>query len=357
MTDVKIAAPKSLANRWLEIFSRNLLFVVGVLLLVFCFMEYLEHSWQWLDWDVMLITGLLAFIVALSLAQTIPARMAQTLERLEKRGVLQSSDQSLPAFQTKLETRAQLFAKIGALVVGLAIVAAFLAAYRSYIVYEIPLTLFELFLGAVAGYYIGQMIAYGTLGQLITPREKVSIVVKPGHIDRAAGLKPIGDFYFFQAMIVAIPCLYIAVWWFVIPFFPYYMHWRDPYLGLLAVVIVFEILSFIVPMWAFHLLMQAQKTRCLNEVDELSNKLVDLENRIRSTPNLNEIGDLQKQLDIQREKCLEIEAMPTWPVDALTRRKFTINNLLLFLPFFSEFIRISTFWEKLLRALAKIFES
>ncbi len=356
MTDLKVTVPKTPANQWLEIFSRNLLLVVGLLVLVFCFMQYRELGWQWLNWDLMFITGLLAFIAALSLAQTIPDRMIQTLERLAKRGVFELSDQSLAGFQTKMEDRAQRFAKVGAFVVGLAILAAFLAAFGRYILYAIPLTALELFLGAVAGYYIGQMVAYGTLGQLVSS-EKIAVAAKPGHIDRAAGLKPIGDFYFFQAMIVAIPCLYIAIWWFVIPLLPHYAPWRDPYLGLLAIAIVFEILSFIFPMWAFHLIMQAQKIRCLNDADELSKKLVDLEGRILRATDPQEIGDLQKQLDIQQEKYWEIENMPTWPVDALTRRRFTINNLLLFLPFVSEVIKISAFWQKFLRALAEFLQS
>ncbi len=356
MTGMKMTAAKNQASHWLVAFSHNLILVIWALVLIFCVTEFRVHRWSWMTWDLMFITGLLAFIIALSLAQTIPARMTQTLERLTKRGVFDFAQQSLSGFQTRFEERARLFGKVGALVVALVILAAFVAAFRDFIMEAIPLTLLEFFLGGVAGYYVGQMVAYGTLGQLARS-EGVQIAPKPGHIDRAAGLKPIGDYYFFQAMIVAIPCVYIAVWWFIIPLLPRYGPWRDPYLGLLGVVIVIEILSFIIPMLSFHAIMQEEKRSCQNEADELSRNLVELESSILHATGPKDVGDLQKQLDIQREKYWEIENMPTWPVDVSTRRKFTVNNLLLFLPFFTEITKLSVLWEKFLQAVGKFLES
>jgi len=352
MTDVRIVAAKKQANQWLDILSRNLLYALGLLVLVYCYLQYREMGWAWTHWDLLLISGLLAFILALSLAQTIPIRMTQTLERLTNRGVFQLSEPGLDDFHKKIEVRAQLFSQVSAGVVALAILVSFLAAFKGILPSKIPLIILEIFLGAIAGYYIGQMIAYGTLGQLAR-KEEVSIVAKYGHIDRAAGLKPIGDFYFFQAMVVAIPCLYLAIWWFIIPLFRWYSIWRNPYLGLLAIALIFEILSFFVPMWIFHLIMQEQKIKSLADADELSKKIVELENRILMAADPRETNDLQKQLDFQQQKYWEIEHMPTWPVDAQTRRRFTINNLLLFLPFLSDLVRTSAPWKKFLEALVK----
>jgi hypothetical protein len=46
-------------------------------------------------------------MIALSLAQTIPARMTQTLERLTERGVFELSEAALEDLHTKMEKRAQ----------------------------------------------------------------------------------------------------------------------------------------------------------------------------------------------------------------------------------------------------------
>lgn len=352
MSDAQIISVKKQSNLWLEVLSRNLLYALGLLVLGFCYLQYRQLGWNWTHWDLMLISGLLAFILALSLAQSIPTRMIQMLDRLTNRGVFELTDTELSTFQVKMEKRARQFAQIGAGGVALAILVAFLTAFGGIAVYEIPLMILEMFLGAVAGYYIGQMAAFGTLGQLAR-RENVPIAAKYGHIDRAAGLKPIGDFYFFQAMVVAIACLYIAVWWFIIPLFPWYSHWRSPYLGLLAIGLLFEIFSFFLPMGIFHAIMREQKIRWLAEADELGKKIVDLENKILMAADPGETNDLQKQLDILQEKYWEIEHMPTWPIDAQTRRRFTVNNLLLFLPFFSDLVRTSAPWKKFLDILVK----
>jgi hypothetical protein len=40
--------------------------------------------------------------------------------------------------------------------------------------------------------------------------------------------------------------------------------------------------------------------------------------------------------------------MPTWPVDANTRRRFTFNNLALFSPFLLDIVSSSGPWRKFL---------
>ena len=65
-----------------------------------------------------------------------------------------------------------------------------------------------------------------------------------------------GDLFFYQALVIGLAATFLAIWWLIMPFFPAYMHWRDFYLGLLAIAIVFEMLAFLAPMWSFHTEMQ-----------------------------------------------------------------------------------------------------
>lgn len=340
---------------WLAVLSRYLLYVIGFLVLIFCYMEYRRAGLVLIRWDWMLISGLIAFIIALYFARTIPSRMTQTLHRLANRGAFVLDPQNLDFLKARMNDRARFFASIGALFVGLAILVAFMFAYGDRILQKLPLTILETSLGLVAGYYIGQMIAYGTMGQLANS-ENVPIIAQPGHIDRAAGLKPIGDFYFFQAMVVAIPSIFLAVWWFIIPILtPWYLHWRNPYLGLLVIALAFEILSFIIPMWVFHLVLRDQKIEHQVKADKLSNNILLLEEKILAANDAQLIKELQQQLDFQRAKYWEIEQMPTWPVDAMTRRRFTINNIFLFLPFMLDMLSASDALRKFLDILVKFF--
>jgi hypothetical protein len=348
-------------NQWIsrigEIIRNNLIFLLILLLIGISYLYFREYGFDLLAWDMMLISGLLAFIIAAQMARTTPAKIEQTIDRLAARNAFEISEENLESFKSKIMKRAQRFSKISALAVGIVMLVAFIWAFGEYILTGgLALTLLEIILGMVAGYYVGQMIAFGSLGQLVR-REKLSVVATPGHIDQAAGLKPIGAFYFFQAMILAIPCAYIAIWWFVIPLHPLaYDIWRDPYLMLLAIALTLEFLAFFLPMWIFHLIMREQKDKYLKEADGLSEEIIKLEQHILHADDPASVSDIQKQLDFLREKYWQIENMPTWPVDALIRRKFTTNNLLLFLPFFSDMIK-STPLKKFLDTLYEFITS
>ena len=81
------------------------------------------------------------------------------------------------------------------------------------------LGLFETAWAYVVGGYLGSMAANGKVGWYLK-RKSASVWVSPGHIDGAAGLKPFGDFCLYQAMVVAIPGVFLAVWTFLIPAWP-----------------------------------------------------------------------------------------------------------------------------------------
>jgi len=210
--------------------------------------------------------------------------------------------------------------------------------------------------GYLAGRYLGRMAFYGTLGRLLRARN-IRLKVQPGHPDGAAGLKPIGDLYFFQAMVIAIPALYLALWWFIIPTMGRYTVWRGPYLGLLAVVLTVEVLAFFAPLWSFHQEMQAQKSVLLNEADTLSGQMDAVQAELPEAKTDQERTALKERLSSMTDRYWAIERMPTWPVDARVRRRFTLNNVVLFLPLITQSIHLSGGWQKALEELQKILTS
>ena len=155
----------------------------------------------------------------------------------------------------------------------------------------------------------------------------------PGHIDGVGGLKPIGEFYFFQAKIAALPAIYLIVWLLIIPAWPTdrYGVWRGPMLGFLAFVLAIEVLSFVVPTWAFHREMAAQKRAAEVEADLLSSEIVTLQRRLADAGPADAAA-LKEQLTKASERYRTIDELPTWPVDVRTRRQFRLGNLALFVP-------------------------
>lgn len=281
------------------------------------------------QWDLLLLSGFATLIFGLSVVRAIPERMRLTIKRLSDRKVLDLSPARLEAFLERLEERSLRWAMVGGPVAALAITAAFFGAFdRVSLQARIPLIIIEALAGYVAGLHLGRMASYGALGPFLK-QSGLSIRAWPGHIDGAAGLKPVGDFYFFQAMVAAIPAMFLAAWWVLIPLFgERYAYWRDPYLAQLAVAVALEALAFVVPLLWFHREMMKAKVNLLQQADRLSMEMLE------STDDSGEAQADGDKLNLEQAglKYAAIEDMPTWPVDVRTKRRFSRNNIALVLP-------------------------
>ncbi len=265
------------------------------------------------------------------------------LTRLANRGTLALDSQALEQLKVNLERRSQLWAKQGSLVASTAIILAFLGSSGFT---KIPLMILEGLGGYIAGRYLGRMASYGTLSQVLRQNEW-HLRLQPGHIDKVGGIKPLGDFYFWQAMVTAIPAAFLAIWWVIIPLLPRYQSWRQSYLGLLAVAIFFELLAFIIPLWLFHLDMEAEKLRLIKKADEYSYIISELRSQLLEVTSKTQEEQLQQSLSKLSQRYWDIEQMPTWPIDASIRRRFTLNNLALFLPLIGQLVGNSQIWNSL----------
>jgi len=301
-------------------------------------------------WDFLLLSGLATLAVGLAFAETIPGRLERTLHRLRDCGTLDATDEHLSHLAGTLQQRSRVWGLIGAVVDAAAILAAFLVVGRTI---NEPLLWLEVFGGLFAGYELGRMSSYGSLGSLLK-RDSCTIKVRPDHFDNAGGLKPIGDYYFVQATIAGIPAAFLAAWWLLIPVVPRnYQSWRNPYLGLLALAIGFELLCFFLPIWYFHREMERQKAEYLGEADRISSHMA-LFPPAAATAGAEEAKVAKARVAEARERYQLIDEMPTWPVDPKTRHRFRTRNLLLLLPLAGQFVSESSPWKAIAAALSRV---
>jgi hypothetical protein len=347
------------AGSWLqdEFYHHFSVFVI-ILLVALGINELSLFGTDIAQWDSLLISGALTFIIGIRLAFNIPSRAEAAITRLVNRGAIRLDPKELPEFWRKFEIKAKNYAQRGGVIIGAAVLVGFILAFR--LRAQIPLTILEVLGGYVVGQFLGRAVSYGRLG-LFLKEQGIPIQVQIGHLDGAAGLKPIGDLYFFQAMLVAIPAAFLAVWWLIIPVLPRYLRWRDTYIGLLAIVLIIEFLAFLLPIWYFHTEMQRQKTELLKKADGLSRSIVELQSRLVDAPTDNERSELKERLTLMVERYSAIEQLPTWPVDAKVQRKFTLSNVGLFLPLVSYFLNIKTtsgqgIWQEIGKILISFFQ-
>jgi hypothetical protein len=104
------------------------------------------------------------------------------------------------------------------------------------------------------------------------------------------------------------------------------------YSGLLVVAIAFEVLAFIVPIWAFHRVMERQKAVLIHEADELGRKISRIKAQLAGFDS-----ELPEEIGRDRVTALvdyyeAIENMPTWPLSRSMLGHFSLRNLALLLP-------------------------
>ena len=318
---------------------------------------WISSVWTTGNWDWLLISGWLALILGVSLAHTIPNRLEYALARLVDRGVLVITPDQLDCFCHDLEDRVvKRWAPGFGSVVALAIIVAFVFAYsHEQLASRLPLLFAEMLGGYIVGCYLGRLACYGTLGVSLRTRG-MALRIMAGHLDAVGGLKPVGEFYFYQAMVVAMPAAYLAVWLLLFPL-PYfqtrYQHWQEPYAWLLALAIIFEVLAFLLPLWSFHCEMVRQKRDLLREADRLSPKIAEIQHKLGEGQASEDADPLKNTLADMTARCQAIERLPVWPVDPHIKRWFGFNNLILLMPVIGQATGLSEGWMSLLTTVFK----
>jgi hypothetical protein len=283
-----------------------------------------QHS-QPLGWDWLSVSAGVTFALALPFALRLPRRTEDTIQRLVNRGVLSGTGSA--DLCGEIETSAERWSRVTGPLTAVALLITFLAIFGPRT--RPVITLFATVAGFLAGRVIGRMLAVSGLGRRVE-RGVWMLRVQPGHIDGAAGLDPIGELYFRQAMLLAVPAAWLAVRLTLTSFAM--GEWRAVYLGLLAGAVTLEMAAFVAPMLAFHRIMVHEKRRLLLEVDGSSALLHRLEQQLPELTTEAERRAAADQVAGLRERYLRVEQLPTWPVDASIRRRFTVRNVLLLLP-------------------------
>jgi hypothetical protein len=352
--------PEQRRNAWLGWLGRRYIpIVTGVTVAVLAAhvaLDFLFNGLQFDWWDWLFKTGIAAFLVGFWCVQSLPERLESALSRLEDRGLVLGKPGTLLTIQRRFRARAPSWAwRCAAVVPALLVLGTFVAFGLPSLIADYQLVVVEVFGGAIAGAYLGRMAANGVVIWAAS-REGIAIRVKPGHVDGCAGWKPLGDFYFFQALVTATPAVFLATWLVLIPIWPHHRYdtWREPYVGLLFVAIVFEILAFIIPIWSLHHMMAKQKKALLPQADALSQEIASIEAQLADSEGSVPREGLQDRLARLTKKYWDIESMPTWPVDTTVRRRFTLNSVALAIPFVTSVTGLDSRWQDLGNKLADL---
>lgn len=305
-----------------------------------------------IDW--LLISGGLALLVGVHLSHGVPEALERCLRRLGDRGVIRVPT-TLDELSRDMENCVlRRWAPIAGGVVAAGIALAFLGAYGlEGLLRRLPLVLAEVFGGYIAGCYLGRMACYGSLGRYLG-KHGCSLRLIPGHPDGVGGWAPIGDFFFFQAVIAGIPAAFVAIWLMLIGFTGFhqrYAHWQEPYGYLLLLAMAFEMAAFVVPLLSFHRGMHEQHGQLQREADRLSSQIAEVQRQLTLAEGGKDLAALKDSLENLSARYWSIEHLPHWPVSRSTRRLFGFGNVGLLIPLLTEYLGLPAVWIELLQNL------
>jgi hypothetical protein len=290
------------------------------------------------DWDYLVISGCLTTLAGLWLARGQRERFEATYERLGNRKALKGNPRltrgKLEELKAEIRERALKWSLATGIAFGLGIPVVWVVvnatregAMRGFDEIAGPLV------GAIGGFLVGRvlgrMLSYGMLGPFLK-RRGVTFTATPGHVDGAAGLKPLGDYYLYQALLLALPAVFLLFWslMFQLPKWgDRYAGWREAYLALLALAIVIEIAAFIAPMWHAHVAMKAAKREACNRDDTtVAREIAEVRALLERDLSPEGRANAQDRLDYLTARYEATETMPTWPIDRALRRRVTLGN-------------------------------
>jgi hypothetical protein len=309
---------------------------------------------------VLQLSGWLVLLVGLELAGGAPGNLRLTLARLSSRGILGPSPR-VEELRGELERIGPGWTVASGCVVAVALLLtsppALLAAGTSIGPAASSLALL-IVAGAVAGSWLGRMTGYGRLLGRDLRRKELRLRLIPGHPDGAAGLKPVGDFYLYQSLTASLPAVFLGAWVLLISLggasqlLAGYRPYLTQYLLLLPLAMLFEILVFVQPMSSVHAVMKNQKEEeFLPEVDRLSLAIASTTADIDDQVSADQEAARQQYLARLAEQYPQLENVPTWPVDSSIRRRFTLRNLGLLIPFLGYIVGHMPFWQQVSDAL------
>ena len=159
--------------------------------------------------------------------------------------------------------------------------------------------------------------------------KKFDLKLQSGHPDECGGLEPLGIICLWNALITTIPAIFLGFWIFVGPSIRGYAHWKPFHLTLLPVPIAFALISFVLPMYSVHQIMEEKRDEMLDDLDRLGFE-IDLIGSDLMDPILNltleQREEKDKLLKMKLALYEEKKKIPLWPVNSSLIKKFITSQ-------------------------------
>lgn len=294
--------------------------------------------------DPMVETGLLGVIAGFAVFLVFANRVPQAFALVRLRGLISAADRErYEAFERRVERQLNSRWSLAPAAVGIAFALAYFpirAGGFAAVFGTGPGSLQDLgplvpllavgtpVLWFVAGLAIWRMIVVGM--KLDELGRCFDLQLQLGHPDQCAGFEPLGSLSLWNALVLAVPGLFLGWWIAVGPTSQYGNRWLGLDSVLAVVVVVLSLLAFVAPLWNVHRAMARSANRLAGEleergraIDRLARELLTGKDALSSQDRAEKAKDLELQQALYRDN----EHIPTWPINLRLALRFGTSQL------------------------------
>lgn len=246
----------------------------------------------------------------------------------------------LDRFEALLNNRA--YALVVGLVVSLAILRGtypfvYRGAYGAFPDTISPIVYAESFLGFFFGLFAWRyMVIAWMIGRLAND---FKVTMQAQHPDRCGGLEPLGNLCLWNALILVIPAIILALWLGVatLPAYAFFELWSPLFRQYLMLLTVLSIFFFFYPLGKIHRRMVEERGRLMEELDALTARADAILGRLRNevdTLPAEQSDEYLERLATFRKVFEENAEIPAWPFDWRIALKFSVAQVVPLLSLF-----------------------
>ncbi len=306
-------------------------------------------------WNWTRIFGLSAFIFSFGLGISAATRFDKAIQQLREFNTLALTDRELLDFKKRMDAEGHSTQFWSGLLIFSIILFTYLAIHANAVILtwtqwrdgleitdqrgivELGVqTLVAVIAAAWSGLYFGRFAHYGSLARYLSSA-KINLRIKPDHFDDASGLKPIGDFYLYQALVFSGPAIFLGLWWSIVipvlqdqscPNIKNLESWRTAMFFHWIVVMTYFYFGFIKPILMLrHRMVNARNWLTQTVAPSVQSQISTLQDRLRQgQDDEHEQLRMTTHIDNLSQYLWSIRRMSGWPMDAQTRNRFFSLN-------------------------------
>ena len=193
--------------------------------------------------------------------------------------------------------------------------------------------------GLVVGIRLGRIAAYGIMMwtyplinvELSGRRFRLRLDPQPGHPDHVCGLKPIGDFWSFEATVLILPLAYILAWIGLMntslgpEIQVKLLDNHSTYVFAAMVLLLLQVFALWVPMLSLRRVMGRAKQDLQGRADELAQRAANLKYAMLHANSKKARDEAEKRHEELLKAFQDFEQVPLWPISARTLRSYVLQ--------------------------------